>query len=234
MIYVNGLGLLLAFVSFCLFGGYVASRSFLMLLASVGVLLIDLVVRAVATFSQDKRQRDPFWLFTPSLGGHVGYVPCWIWSFALVAIFIGDEVLERARAGPPAQPAPEQKEPEKKPPTKEPAGPPAWVDVLGVGARKQPGSDKVEEVDVDVHSWETALVTGLRVKLEYDLGDGTWVDGGEHLPGEMTKNMHRIITLRLGRVPKRVRIKGTAQVGGFARRIESTWPDPRFEGGPGS
>lgn len=171
MIYVNGLGLVLAVVSFCFFGGFVASRNYLLLAASVGVLLIDLVVRAVAYFSEDRRKRGPFWLFTQSLGGHVSFVPCWIWSFAVVALVIADEIRERARAAPPAQPAPpqEKKEPETMPP------PPlqrAWVDVLGLSAREQPG-DK-EEVVVDVHNWETDRITELRVKLEYDLGDGTW------------------------------------------------------------
>jgi len=46
-----------------------------------GILLVgDLLARAIIHHRTRKRDREPGWILWPRAGGHVGYVPVWIWG----------------------------------------------------------------------------------------------------------------------------------------------------------
>jgi hypothetical protein len=54
----------------------------------------DLVLRGGLNYRRKRRRREPLWFFVPSIGGHYGLIPTWVWGGLAVFIGVGMTVNE--------------------------------------------------------------------------------------------------------------------------------------------
>jgi hypothetical protein len=89
-----GLGILvIALVIATAVGKLLDSRGVFVLLTGL-VLCGELGLRWGIHYHRQRRYREPMWFLSPSIGGHYGLIPTWIWGVLVMVLGVGMLVVE--------------------------------------------------------------------------------------------------------------------------------------------